>query len=143
MSRIQIPLPETFIFSTNISVRITDLNYGAHLGNDSLLSILHEARVQFLKHFGYTELNIEGNGIIMSDVAIQYQSEAFYEDILQIEMGIQEFTRVSFDIVYRVTCKQRSIALAKTGIVCYDYENKKVVAVPNAFISKVTDPKTI
>ena len=64
MARIKLHMPETYLFSTNIDVRITDLNYGNHLANDSLLSIIHEARVRFLNHFGYTELDIEGIGLV-------------------------------------------------------------------------------
>jgi hypothetical protein len=44
-----------------------DINYGGHLGNDAVLSLVHEARVRFLKQQGYTENNIEGAGIIMAD----------------------------------------------------------------------------
>ena len=53
MARIKLTLPERFLFSASIPVRITDLNYGAHVGNDTILSLMHEARVQFLRLFGY------------------------------------------------------------------------------------------
>ena len=77
MPRIKIEIPERFIYKTEIPIRITDINYGGHLGNDSLLSIIHEARVRFLKNLGYSEANVEGSGIIMIDSAIQYKSEGF------------------------------------------------------------------
>ncbi len=82
MARIKIELPEKFLFRTEIPVRITDINYGGHLGNDSLLSIIHEARLRFLNHLGYSESNVEEVGIIMIDSAIQYKSEGFYGDEL-------------------------------------------------------------
>jgi acyl-CoA thioesterase FadM len=67
-----------FPFSTELRVRITDVNYGGHMGNDSLLGLLHEARVQFLAHYGLSELDIGGLwGIIMADSVIVYKSEAF------------------------------------------------------------------
>ena len=139
MPRIKIELPEKFLFKTEIPVRITDINYGGHLGNDSLLSIIHEARVKFLKHLGYTEIDVEGSGIIMTDAAIQYKAESFYGDELLIEVGVMDFSKIGCDIVYRITNKNstKEIALAKTGIVFFDYKNKKVVAVPDKFKSKV------
>ena len=73
MARVKVELPGNFTFSAKIPVRITDINYGGHVGNDTILSILHEARVQYLKHYGYTELNFGGTGIIMSDVAIEFR----------------------------------------------------------------------
>ncbi len=133
MSRIQINFPKEHVFSTEIKIRITDLNYGGHLGNDSMLSILHETRVRFLKHLGYSEMNVAGVGIIMADAAIQFKTEAFYGERLKIEIAVGDFNRVSFDIYYRVLSGTREVAVAKTGIVFYNYEAKKVAAVPQEF----------
>ncbi|NDG84238.1 MAG: thioesterase, partial [Proteobacteria bacterium] len=60
MPRIKIDLPERFAFSTELSLRITDINYGGHLGNDAVLGLVHEARVRFLKHHGFSETEIGG-----------------------------------------------------------------------------------
>ena len=135
MNRIKIELPETFTFSTAIPVRITDLNYGNHLGHDALLSLLHEARVRLLANYGWTEKDVAGVRIIMADCAIRYRSEAFYGDVLVIEMVVRDFTRAGCDLIYRVTEKAsgRPVADAKTGIVFYDYQRGKPVSVPEAF----------
>lgn len=137
MSRIQVNFPEKHIFSTEIKVRITDLNYGGHLGNDSMLALLHEARVRYLKHFGYSEMDVEGTGIIMADVAIQFKTEAFYAERLTIAIAVGDFSRVSFDIYYKVSSGSREVAIAKTGIVFFNYEKKKVAAVPEKFRLKM------
>ncbi len=84
MARIQINLPDKFIFSTNIIIRISDINYGGHLSHDSILSLTHEARVRFLNSLGYSEANIDGSGIIISDAALVYKTEAFYGQILKV-----------------------------------------------------------
>ena len=131
---IAIGLPKEFHFSTNIPVRITDLNYGGHVGNDAVLSIIHEARMQFLKHFGYTEMEFAGVGMIMSDVAIEFKNELFYGDTVIASLAAGEFTNVSFEIFYRLEKAQDNkkilVAIAKTGMVCYDYSKTKIVAVP-------------
>ena len=141
MARIKIEIPEKFIFKTEIPIRITEINYGGHLGNDSLLSIIHEARVRFLNHLSYSESNVEGAGIIMIDSAIQYKSEGFYGDQLSIEIAVKDFTGIGCDIVYRITNKNASkeIALAKTGIVFFDYEKRKTVPVPPEFKMKIEE----
>ena len=46
MARIKLLMPEQKIFSTDIAVRITDINYGNHVGNDAFVRLIHEARVQ-------------------------------------------------------------------------------------------------
>jgi len=78
MARIKIELPEKFSFETIIPIRITDLNYGNHVGNDTILSILHEARVQYLRHYDLEELDFAGVGLIMNDVAVEFKNEIFY-----------------------------------------------------------------
>ncbi|MBT8379393.1 MAG: thioesterase family protein [Ignavibacteria bacterium] len=139
MARIKIELPEKFIFQTEIPIRITDLNYGGHLGNDAVLSICQEARVRFLHNLGYSESDVEGVGIIMIDSAIQYKSEGFYGDELIIEVAVNDFTVIGCDIVYRLTNKKsnKEVAIAKTGIVFFNYDKRKTAPVPLQFKEKI------
>ncbi len=76
MARIKIDMPERYTFSTEIPIRISDINYGGHLSNDAVLSMIHEARIRFLNHYHYSELDVEGLGIIMTDSAVIYKSDA-------------------------------------------------------------------
>jgi acyl-CoA thioesterase FadM len=135
MARIKIDLPASFSFTTSITVRITDINYGGHAGNDTVLSLIHEARMQFLKSYGYSELDFDGVGMIMSDVGIEFKSELFYGDMVIASVTVSGFSKVSFEIYYKlekeVAGKKVLVAAAKTGMVCYDYNNKKIVAVPD------------
>ena len=138
MARVKLLIPERKIFSTEIGVRITDINYGNHLGNDALVSLLHEARMQWLRTLNYTELNIEGASLIMADLAVEYKGESFYGDVLIIAIAIGEISKASFEIYYHLTTnrldKNVTIAKAKTGLVCYDYKEKKVIELPQKFI---------
>lgn len=137
MARIKLTLPEHKIFTTKIAVRITDINYGNHLGNDALVSMLHEARMQWLTSLNYTELNIENAALIMADLAVEYKSESYYGDVFLIDIFIGEITKVSFEIFYNIYTMRKGesilIAKAKTGMVCYDYDAKKVVNIPEEF----------
>ena len=137
MARIKLTLPEHKIFTTKIAVRITDINYGNHLGNDALVSMLHEARMQWLTSLNYTELNIENAALIMADLAVEYKSESYYGDVFLIDIFIGEKTKVSFEIFYNIYTMRKGesilIAKAKTGMVCYDYDAKKVVNIPEEF----------
>jgi acyl-CoA thioester hydrolase len=141
MPRIRIELPEYFSFTTAIAVRITDLNYGGHVGNDSILSLIHEARVLFLKHHGYTEVDMAGTALIMGDVAIEFKSELFYGDTLRASVTAGEFSRVGFALFYKlekeVSGEMIPVAFARTGMVCYNYEAKKVVSVPGEISVKL------
>jgi len=134
MARIKIDIPETAIGTFTIPVRITDINYGNHVGNDAFVSLIHEARMQWLKQYGYTELQVEGIGLIMSDLAIEFKNESFYGDIATVKLSAGEISRVSFELYYQVFAKRDTayilLANAKTGMVCFDYDAKKVAVIP-------------
>lgn len=135
MARIKIDLPQTFSFTTEIPVRITDVNYGGHVGNDSILSILHEARVQYLNSLGMGEKKVsENTGLIMSGVAIEFKREAFYGDKLKVSVAATEFERVSFELLYKIEAIKNSgtqhIASAQSTMVCFNYDTRKIASVP-------------
>jgi acyl-CoA thioester hydrolase len=140
MARIKLSLPEIFSFSTLIPIRITDLNYGNHVGNDSILSILHEARVQYLKSHGLAELDFAGVGLIMSDVGIEFKAEAFYGDIIKAYVTADGFSKIGFDLYYKLMRGEAEeiVALGKTGMLCFDYDKRKIVGVPEEAIKKMT-----
>jgi acyl-CoA thioester hydrolase len=139
MPRIKIELPERFSFSTEIPIYIGHINYGHHLDNAALISLVAEARVRFFKALGYSELDIEGVGIIVADVAAQYKSEAFHGEILVVEMGASDFNKYGCDLVWCLSDKAtgREVARGKHGIVFFDYSARQPATVPAAFISKL------
>ena len=143
MARMRIELPQKSIASFTIPVRITDINYGNHLGNSSLVEIIHEARMQFLSQHGLTEMNAGGSSLIMSELSIEFKNESFYKDDLDVKIFVGEVSRVSFELFYSISVVRNNlstiIANAKTGMVCFDYIEKKVVAVP-AKLKKILMP---
>ena len=138
MTRVKLDLPKIFNFSTVVDVRITDINYGGHLGNDSVLSLIHEARVRYLAENNFSEKDVDGVGIIMTDTVIVYSSEGFYGDKIRIDVAIDDITNTGCDIFYKLinSKNEKEIAKAKTGIVFYNYQLKKVARTPKAFIDK-------
>jgi acyl-CoA thioester hydrolase len=137
MARVKLEIPVKKIFTIDIPVRITDINYGNHVGNDALVSIIHEARMQWLRTHNFTELNIGSAALIMADLSVEYKAESFYGDILNIAISIGEITKISFEIFYEVTTtrndKKILISNAKTGMVCFDYTRRKVISIPEIF----------
>jgi acyl-CoA thioesterase FadM len=136
MARIKLVLPEKIHFTTFINIRITDINYGGHLGNDSVLGIIHEARVRLFADKGFTEADIDGVGIMMTDSVITYTSEGMYGDKLKIVVTVAEITNTGCDIYYRLinSKNEKEIAKAKTNIVFYNYTSKKVARTPKIFL---------
>jgi acyl-CoA thioesterase FadM len=132
MARVKLKFPsEKSLFTATISVRIGDINYGNHVGNDAILSIIHEARMQMLGSVGFTELDVAGDALIMADVMIAFKAESFYGDILKVDIYADEITTFTFDLLYRLSTirngMETDIAHAKTGMVCFDYKERRVV----------------
>ncbi len=132
MPRLKLKPLSHYPFHIDMMVRTTDLNYGGHLGNDRLLSLMHEARVAFLAFYGFTEFDCGGVSLTMGDVAIVYQGEAFAGDRLRFEVAAGEPSECGFRLFYRVTRKNdgKEIALAESGMVCFDYKKGKVKKLP-------------
>lgn len=135
MSRVKIDLPEKILAVIDVPVRISDINYGNHLGNDSLVSILHDARVQWLRSLKLTEMDVGGVGLIMSDLEVQFKAEVFYGDVLSVTILTDSPSTVGFELYYAAHNAQKLlVAKAKTGMVCFDYSKKKVSPIPVSFM---------
>jgi acyl-CoA thioesterase FadM len=139
MARLQLNFPEDqFYYSTPLTVRVTDINAANHLGNDSMISMISEARARFLFEFGIAESERDGTGIIVTDLATTYRAEAHARDQLLFEVGVMDFNKYGGDIIFRVTRPRDKtlVAMAKSGFVFYNYKTSQVVAMPEEFRAK-------
>lgn len=132
MARIRLEIPDRLPFTTMLTIRITDVNYGGHLGNDRLLSYVHEARARFLAERRITELDACGVGMAMVDAAILFKAEGFMGDRVEISLGCVDMSARSWDFVYRLWMPDRKalLAEAKTGMVAFDYALRRVTLIP-------------
>lgn len=134
MARLQLDFPEDqFCYTTQLTVRVTDINAANHLGNDSMISMISEARARFLFDFG-----AESNGIIVTDLATTYRAEAHARDQLLFEVGVMDFNKYGGDIIFRITrpADGTLIAMAKSGFVFFDYATNKVAPMPADFVAR-------
>ncbi len=122
-------------FSTTLTVRVGDINYGGHLGHDRLITLLHQARLDFLKHFAADELNCFGVGLIMQRLQVDFRGEAFLGDELTVAMHVGQCRPSRFTLHYQVDCENRPIARAETTMVAFDYESRRAVALPDALMA--------
>ena len=141
MARVHLDLPDKFLFAAEVTVRVADLNYGGHVGNDTILTLMQEARVLFYRSLGFqNEISFEGSvGQIITDAVLQYKAQSFLGDVLIIDIGVNEFNKYGFDMFYRLTNRSsgKEVARGKTGIVCFDYGRGKVASIPESLRSKL------
>jgi len=135
MPRVKVNMPEQFLFTMQHRIGISDLNYAKHLDSVAMVNIIHEARLQFLASLGFTESNIYGLGMVVTDMAIDYRSESFANDLLIIDVGAGKFNRYGFDIGFQITnaALERVVCNAKMGVVFFDFDKHKIAALPKPF----------
>jgi len=131
-----IPL-DRYQHTYNTTVEVTDLTYGNHMGNDSLVGIIHRARVHFLGRFGASEKDLgDGKtGIVVADLVVNYKGQGLLFDPLIVESSIGEVHPRGFRMFHRVSTEQnRLIALAETGIVAFNYQETVLARIPEQFL---------
>jgi acyl-CoA thioesterase FadM len=137
MSKIKIEEFASYPFSVELEVRVGDLNYGAHLGYDRILGLVHQARIVLFDSLGVNEMDLgDGRtGLVASDVAATYLGEAFVSDPLLFEIKPVEVGRVGFRLAHRVAHKEsgKMVALVEIGFVGFDYEKRRPAGLPERF----------
>jgi len=139
MARLKLDFPEDqYCYSTQLTVRVTDINAGNHLGNDSMISMISEARARFLYEYGVQETARAAVGIIVTDLATTYKAEAHARDQLLFEVGVMDFNQYGGDIIFRITrpADGKLVAMAKYGFVFFNYQASQVVPMPDDFRAK-------
>jgi acyl-CoA thioesterase FadM len=139
MARLILTFPEDqYYYTTLLTVRVTDINAANHLGNDSMISMISEARARFLFEYGVPEMERDGTGIIITDLATTYRAEAHARDQLLFEVGVMDFNKYGGDIIFRVTRPKDKtlVAMAKQGFVFFNYKTSQVVAMHEDFRTK-------
>ena len=138
MARLTLHFPEDqYYYTSLLTVRVTDINAANHLGNDSMISMISEARARFLFEFGVPETERDGTGIIVTDLATTYRAEAHARDALLFEVGVMDFNKYGGDITFRITRPRDSqlVAMAKSGFVFFNHQRGAVVPMPDEFLA--------
>lgn len=137
MARVKIPLPEKYIYSTDIPVRIDDINQGNHVSHVSFINIMQEARTRFFKSF-LGKIGPDELGHILTDLNIVYLRQGYYGQTMRVDIAITEITDKGYDLIYKITDAETGLELAhaKTGSLGFDYSLQKVVPITSEFKEK-------
>jgi len=136
--RIKVVFPEFKQFTWRYTLTQNEINYGGHLGNDSVLTLAQMARIQFYNSIGCSELNLGDNiGSIMAASQVQYMSEGFLGDAIETAIAIDGIKRNAFELFYKISKPTGNIAIVRTSILAFDYSKKKIVSLPSIFIEKI------
>ena len=130
---------EGFNFTIPYTVRVVDVNYGAHVANSAVLNFFQDARIAYLKSLGdYSEMNIGNDcGIILPEAHVKYLAEMFLGDELVMGARITNVSRSSFTMCYRIERDGEVTAEGETVLICFDYEKRKPRRLDAIFKEKI------
>jgi len=120
-----------------LKVRISDINYGNHVGHETFFSFFQEARIAYLDQFGFSEFDIGGCGIMVSEANCKYRHELSFGDDVRVQCRVSGLKTRTFTMDYRILRGVDTCAYGFTTILCIDYVNKKIVRLPQAFVTKI------
>lgn len=135
MTRITIVFPNTILYREEKQMFADEMNRGGHLGFERAVALIAGVRIRFFHHFGIHDVDSEGRGIIISDLAVRYKAEILAGERLRIEVAAGNPAKKGCDIFYRIlkASSGRAALLAKTGIVFFDYSERRTIPMPEAF----------
>ncbi len=134
-------MEEQYDFWTAFTVRIGDINYGGHMGNDRFLLLFQDARIRCLQSIGFEETSIgEGIGVILKEAHVEYLAEVFLGDDLEVGVRFFDFKRTGFTMGFLVkrSSDGQVVARGTTVMVAFDYKKRKVSRVPEIFREKIS-----
>ncbi|CAH1043868.1 acyl-CoA thioesterase [Halomonas sp. TD01] len=140
MERVTLDFPTAAIIHRHpLTVRVTDMNYGRHLGHDALVSLLHEARVHAFAALGLPEWDMKGYPSVVVDLAVQYQSEARWPDALMIETAVPEPQGKALAVYQRICHAEtgKVVATARVNQLLLDLSSGRPVKVPDDVVQAI------
>ncbi len=126
-----------FKFSIPIAVRIDDINFSGHVGYQIYLLYFQEARIAYLKNFGFAERDIAGFGMVVVDVHCKYKKELLSGDTFMAQCRVSELRSKTFTMEYRLINDPVIHAVGSTVNLCIDRQARKAARLPQAFIDAV------
>lgn len=125
-------------FQTTLDVDIATINYGGHLAHDRLITLMHEARLRFLKALGQSEVSFYGVGLIAKSLQVDYLKEVFWGEKLTLQMTVNNPSGAGFTLHYHIVdSEQQAVATADIVLLCFDYQKRKVARLAKDFLSDI------
>jgi acyl-CoA thioester hydrolase len=129
-------------FVHRLEVRFRDCDPLGHVNNAVYLTYFEQARFNHwrsLWNFGSIDLPPDVPGVILARMECDYKRPARYGDTLEIRMRVTDIGRSSFQYEYEIVdAEGRTVALAKSVQVMYDYTAERPVPIPDRIRALLT-----
>lgn len=122
------------MYKYNYKIEKTDINIGNHVGNERALMFFQRVREKFLEENNLEEINIGNDiGIIQTNAYIEYLSQIFLGDEIEIIISSVKINRLQLIFNYEIKVKERISIKGYTTMLPYSYGEQKVKKLPEGF----------
>jgi acyl-CoA thioester hydrolase len=130
------------IHLTPIQLRFKDIDALGHVNNANHLSFFELARIRFFDEVIGAEIDWNNAGMILARVTVDYKSPVFLKDKIFVKTWFVKSGTTSFELAYElireeIDGSQTVMSAGTSVIVCYNYEIKKPVPVPELWLEKM------
>ena len=126
--------------SVKIQVRFKDIDRQGHVNNANHLTYVETARVAYFTEVLGGDVDWNANGLLLARTEIDYLEPIFLGDDIDVLSTITKMGTKSFDmenvIVKNGTAGSKVCARIKSVFVCYDYNKKMSIAIPEEWRNK-------
>lgn len=132
-----------FPVKTEVHVRFADVDAMGHVNNAHYLTFFEQARVAYFKKLEGLDLRkmdaSSAFGFILAEVAVQFLSPAFLDEVMVVGLRVAEIRNKSFRFEYEVSDKQtgRKVATGHSVQVMYNYQKKETFPIPEDLRSRM------
>ncbi len=135
MARLNLEAIKDPIFSTTLELHVNYINAGGHMGHDSVVQLLQEVRERFFQSHGGSELDCEGLGVAIVNLAVEYLHEGMYGDKLFVKLGLGEIGYSSVEFKYQIYNQNKTeIARALTTSVFCNKKSRQSAHIPQKIL---------
>jgi acyl-CoA thioester hydrolase len=123
---------DRFRFSTTVEVRWRDLDPMGHVNNAVYFTYLEQARTHYLREVGLLPGAPSGMGFILAGASCQFKAPLELGERVTIHTRVSQLRNSSFIFEYRAEAGDgRLVATARTVQVCYDYQARRSLPIPD------------
>jgi acyl-CoA thioester hydrolase len=121
------------MFISKYKVRISDINYGGHMGNERALVAFQQARIEWLETLGLSEISIgEDKGLIQRRANVEYLKEVSLGEVLDIKICPAEIKGSYFVLAHEVRNQEGvRVLTGNVTLGSFDYNSKKLARIPS------------
>ena len=128
-----------FPFQVKYNVAFRDIDMHGVLHHSNFYYYCEKARVGLLEASGlsYNSVMDMGLGLVLVESRLKYFVPVKFDDLLELNLGVDELGRTSFKILYSIEVTGKKVSEGYTHHVCVNLNSGKPVKFPRELIEAI------